>query len=424
MGPTMAGRTTKAALAAAVLVSLGAAACAMAPTPNRRARDAGVVRMDGYNVAPPPGGGWRVDADRETGIVVFSKKWAGDWRWLFDDQRIMEVEVVPVSIPRDKWALTGEDLDAWVRGECERLLYPVGARPEWRTSVRDPIALRYLREERFLDVDPESVGLECFDDEPYVKESLCLSYLLPPDVSRARRYFEVRILTTFIDSILRPNKARDLNVLAAVVAGLEVPAPYEDVPGPLGALFRAAAGGDPEGALMAVDEGADVDGPTDDGGTALLIAIDFGHVEVARRLLERGADADVRNDEGWSPLLVAVLRSEASLAEELVERGADVDANVYATGETALLLALQRDDPGIAQKLIEAGADVNRHKDGAGTPLMAAAAKGWIDTVLHLVERGADVNARSDDGQTALKLAEAGGWTAVAELLIKAGAKR
>ncbi len=422
MSRIMDGGASRAVLVAGIIALLGAAACATVPEASTQPPRAQLLELSGYRIRIPPGGGWEVD-EFPSGRVVFTKRWGGFLRWMVGDQRRMRIEVAPLQVPREMWALTGDDLIQWIQDESRLQVGRLDPRLEWRAFERGDKVLYLLRSAWDIDADYRSTGLDSLSDEVSYEESLCLGVLLPADLLKNHRYFRIILQTTFIVNFAS-QKSRDIELLAAIMDGLEVPGPYEDVSGPFGVLLRSAVKGDPEEALRAVEEGADLDGRTDDGSTALLIAIDFGHVEVVRRLLAHGADVDVRNDGGWSPLLIAVLRGEASLVDELVARGADVDANIYATGETALLLALQKDDPGIAGRLIEAGADVNRHKDGAWTPLMAAAAKGWSDLVVLLLEKGADVNVRSDDGQTVLKLAENGGWTALVEILIRAGAKR
>ena len=52
-----------------------------------------------------------------------------------------------------------------------------------------------------------------------------------------------------------------------------------------------------EAARLLLEKGAAVDARREDGGTALMVACECGHVEAARLLLEKGADRTLRDSE-------------------------------------------------------------------------------------------------------------------------------
>ncbi|HEY7391431.1 MAG TPA: ankyrin repeat domain-containing protein, partial [Bryobacteraceae bacterium] len=76
--------------------------------------------------------------------------------------------------------------------------------------------------------------------------------------------------------------------------------------GGLTALILAAR----EGGLPSVDAlvaaKANVNQPSGDGSTAMLVAIQNGHYDVATYLLNHAADPNLANEKGWNPLYLAV----------------------------------------------------------------------------------------------------------------------
>ncbi len=117
------------------------------------------------------------------------------------------------------------------------------------------------------------------------------------------------------------------------------------------------------------------------GFTALHFAARDGRAEVARRLLERGAELDQPTADGTTPLLMAVINGQFDLAMEFLDAGADPNL-VAEDGAAALFTVLNRrwgpkaaypqpqaftqqhtDYLELLSALIEAGAEVN-HRTG------------------------------------------------------------
>ncbi len=183
-----------------------------------------------------------------------------------------------------------------------------------------------------------------------------------------------------------------------------------------------------------------------DGSTALILAIENGHFDLAVELLERGADAnDART--GLTPLhtLARVRKPDRGegpkgdpppapsgdidsleLVRILVAHGADVNARLtvggrarqaYAShiGATPFFLASDTADLPYMKLLVELGADPFVPNEDQVTPLMMAAGVGsqapeeeagtpdeCLEAVRYLVSLGADINAVSDHGDTAM----------------------
>ena len=185
------------------------------------------------------------------------------------------------------------------------------------------------------------------------------------------------------------------------------------------------------------------------GNTALILAVNSGHSEIAEMLLGSGVEpglheaaaigktrlvADlVRGDkgvvdsyspEGFTALALAAHFGHRETAEFLIDQGADVNAVArHEMKVTPLHAALFGRRIETAKLLIERGADVTMKRGGQGwersgwTALHYVAGFGFIDLVEPLLERGADLNAQDDEGQTPLEVAIAAGQAEAAGML-------
>jgi ankyrin repeat protein len=179
---------------------------------------------------------------------------------------------------------------------------------------------------------------------------------------------------------------------------------------------------------LLLDKGAEVDASAGDGYTALSLALDKGHIDLAEFLLANGAEK-LPGDVDLSGLLIeAAIKGHARLVKTLWKIGSDINVRdsryhntplVWAAyynrvavaefllgvgadlhqrnrfGNTALFWAARGGNRKIAEMLISHGAEVNAQDREGKTPLMVAAGAGRLELVKFLVERGADVNARS-----------------------------
>lgn len=131
--------------------------------------------------------------------------------------------------------------------------------------------------------------------------------------------------------------------------------------------------------------------PPDDRLTVFEAAA-FGRVEALRRILDDDpALAAAFSEDGFTALHLAVFGKQQETARLLIERGADVDA--LATGSIARVrplgtAAFVRSVP-LARLLLDAGADVNGAGQGGFTALDSAKQSGDEELVGLLRERGA-----------------------------------
>jgi uncharacterized protein len=225
--------------------------------------------------------------------------------------------------------------------------------------------------------------------------------------------------------------------------------------------------------------GADIDMTDPDGTTALNLAIQNGHYDLAKLLIEQGADVNLWDWWGRGPLYSAIDMNtlpkggrvdlpslDQTLPVELVamllarganpnlqikflvpfrnvgaDRGGDL---VLITGSTPLLRAAKAGDVEVVRMLLEYDAMTELHTYGnwldwaGGTrPLAAAAGLAYqlndtrgqdateeqaIEIIDLLLAAGADINAQDNRGRTAVHGAVFRGWDQVLIHLAKRGA--
>ncbi|KAL8371964.1 hypothetical protein RB595_001667 [Gaeumannomyces hyphopodioides] len=118
-----------------------------------------------------------------------------------------------------------------------------------------------------------------------------------------------------------------------------------------------------------------IDAKDKDGNTALLLAVRFGHVDIAKLLFEEGAQALLPNDRGETPWhwLVAIEKTEDMFdlarllldqpGKNLLDATAEppfefVDGFGISHGGTALHWAVELGMTALARKLVSSGADI------------------------------------------------------------------
>ena len=135
--------------------------------------------------------------------------------------------------------------------------------------------------------------------------------------------------------------------------------------------------------------------------TALMIATQEGHLEVARLLCEAGADKDKADQHGATALMQASLLAHVEVARLLCEAGADKD-KADQDGATVLMLASGFGRLEVVRLLCQEGADKDKATQYGFTALMLASVNGHLEVARLLSEARADKDKAKQDGATAL----------------------
>ena len=222
--------------------------------------------------------------------------------------------------------------------------------------------------------------------------------------------------------------------LTAVIAIVPVEDGYLD-----DGLVEAARMGDVQGALRAIDAGADLNARDVLGETALHVAARSIRPSMVTTLLERGATVDTKDAEGATPLMRALVpsmaadtaggdefRDQLTTVTILLRHGANVNA-AGPHGSRPLHWAAMNGPLELAQLLLAAGADVNLADDnGVAVLHMVAAWAGseyYMKYLRLLLACGADPNKADKQGRTPLDVAIENGLPGVVDVLRQSGAK-
>ncbi|MGB6944221.1 MAG: ankyrin repeat domain-containing protein [Bryobacteraceae bacterium] len=185
-----------------------------------------------------------------------------------------------------------------------------------------------------------------------------------------------------------------------------------------------------------IKEHADVNGPANDGSSALLWAAYHSDVEMTKALLAAGAWVDTPNHYGVTPLLEASRNGDVEVMQALLDAGADA-TRWHPEGETPLMAASRTGRVDAVKLLLSHGSLVNAADPyQEETALMWASAEGQLEVVKTLLAAGADPNLKAhvstiterkdadhpSGGFTALMFAARNGHADVLEALIKGGA--
>jgi uncharacterized protein len=146
-----------------------------------------------------------------------------------------------------------------------------------------------------------------------------------------------------------------------------------------------------------------------DAELSVFEAAAFGRVDRLRSILNNDpSQTGAISDDGFTALHLAVYAEQEDAARVLIEHGADV--NLRSTGTIARVpplgtAAFVRSVP-LARLLLDAGADVDGHEEGGFSALHAAAQNGDDALARLLLERGADATLTTREGKRPADLAQ------------------
>ena len=172
-------------------------------------------------------------------------------------------------------------------------------------------------------------------------------------------------------------------------------------------LLNAAKTGDLAQVKVLMSAG-DVDANVIDSfqNSALLMAVDNRHREVAEYLLEHGADIQLDNKYGYTPLMQAVMRNDAKMVALLLDKGAKIDQKNFYTELSPLMMAVDNGSMDMVELLITRKANLNLQDERGRSALMHATAARQPKIAERLTQAGADTTLKDKQGRTADDLAK------------------
>lgn len=173
-----------------------------------------------------------------------------------------------------------------------------------------------------------------------------------------------------------------------------------------------------------IDDGLDVNSLDAQGNTLLFYLLThYADFEMAKTLIHAGADVNLPSNNGLTPLLVATaLAQEMQKAQPHTGNSDDALQTQQTTAQTEQQQFLMKRSLELLKLLLDNGADVNQETP-RGTALMSAATSDLnLPLIETLLQSGAKINQQDRFGRTALFYAAAFGCDNVSLLLIKNGA--
>ena len=125
-------------------------------------------------------------------------------------------------------------------------------------------------------------------------------------------------------------------------------------------LIEAVESGSRAGVISALVRGENIEQTDDFGHTALVIALNGGHVELAKLLVEKGADINYVDHDGYTPLMWATHKGHIREVQMLLDEGADPHVQ-NKDGFNCLMMAAQEGRLEIARMLLNRDAHRTQH---------------------------------------------------------------
>jgi uncharacterized protein len=192
-------------------------------------------------------------------------------------------------------------------------------------------------------------------------------------------------------------------------------------------MLKAAAAGDLNQVKALIAAKAPLDAKDSEGRTALLIAVDLNHFEIARALIAAGASVNVQADNLDTPWLLAGAAGRTEMLRAMIPAGPDLSIrNRY--GGNALIPACERGHVETIALLLTTRIDVNHVNNLGWTCLLEIVILGdggarHQEAARLVLGAGADANLADKDKVTPLAHALERGQTEVAKLIKAAGGR-
>lgn len=125
-------------------------------------------------------------------------------------------------------------------------------------------------------------------------------------------------------------------------------------------LIEAVESGSRAAVISALVRGEDIEQTDPYGHTPLVVALNAGHVHLARLLVEKGANINYVDHDGYTPLMWATHKGHTKEVEMLLDEGANIHVQ-NKDGFNCLMMAAQEGRLEIARMLLNKDAHRIQH---------------------------------------------------------------
>lgn len=270
----------------------------------------------------------------------------------------------------------------------------------------------------YLLFDAFTTGI-CKSDDVF--EERLQSY---PFYSYAVRYWgdHVRLSGELHPDVLRFLEEEPANLEASVQALKAIRHPIwkdwsQRFPNTMSGLHLAAHFGIQEAVSYFLQRGYPVDICHNGGWTALQIAIQLGHLNIAHLLLASGANPNKNYQDDSTLLSTAAENGHEAIVRLLINRGVDINAPCGWHG-SALIAACDKGQAKSVEILLNNNVNINVENEMYGSALTAAAMAGHWGLMTLLLDKGAQPDHQENDVPTALQVAASQGQEDVVRILL------
>ena len=143
----------------------------------------------------------------------------------------------------------------------------------------------------------------------------------------------------------------------------------------------------------------------------------FGELPKLMKWVEEGNDVNRPTEHGTTLFHECVVHQQLHCASYLIQQGADVNLGNLHDGITPLHDAAREGDRDVVAFVLQKGAQVDSRSEKGTTPLMRAAVGGSVPAIRCLIAFGADVTLKDKAGATAERFAVKYGNTEARDVL-------
>ncbi|MDI9819426.1 MULTISPECIES: ankyrin repeat domain-containing protein [unclassified Legionella] len=166
------------------------------------------------------------------------------------------------------------------------------------------------------------------------------------------------------------------------------------------AVNIAATQGQLENVNFLIEKNIDMMSVDKEGRNSLMSAARHGHSQVVQRLKEAGVPADKKDKQGKTAFQLALGSHHLETASLLLDICTQEEKN------QALLDAVQEGNLSTVEWLVKHGASLSVRDSSDNSPLLIAAAYGWLPIVHYLLDQESPpIHDKDNDGNNALSIA-------------------